>query len=174
MTEIDLVLGSLTPEELDDARKYVRWLTLAWQTQIKDHARRIGLDTDGPWHLLRAMNLAVIREMAQRGGAAPWYMGEPTTDHIAQRELDLYARRYTLRAQEAAVSAAGRMERTCAVCGIAQPQDAEHFARHEGLWAETCRACHRIDPERYREAIAYSPPPAASPPPTDDALLRML
>lgn len=172
--ESDLVLGSLTPEELDDANRYLGLLIRSWRSQSKDEARRVGLDSDGPFHLLAAMRLALVAEMAQRGGAAPWYAGEPTDGHIAAGVLELYARRYQLRAQEARLSAAG-IVRQCAICGDEKPQDHEHFDRPDGLWADICRACHRTDPERYREAIAFSPPPApGAPPPSEADLVRML
>lgn len=163
--EMQLILGSLTREELDDANRFVGFLSRAWTTQSKDQARKVGLDTDGPYHLLTALRLAVLGEMTQRGGGEAWYPGMPTAGHVGERLLELYARRYTLRAQEAAMSRTGVVERACVVCGERKPQDHDHFERHEGLWADTCRDCaHEVDPERYRDAIAFSPPPAATAP----------
>lgn len=177
MTEAELILGSLTSEELGDAQKYVEILGRAWRTQSKDESRQVGFNSDGPFHAIAALAAAVLREMVQRGGAEPWYAGMPTTDHIARTEIELYQRRYDLRVREleARMDPAGVVRRTCAICGEAKPQDAEHFTRPDGLWSDVCHECRRIDPGRLAEAMAFSPPPApAAAQPTDAELLGML
>lgn len=173
MTETELILGSLTVEELDDAHRYVAMLGRSWRSQSKDETRRVGLDTDGPIHAIAALAAAVLREMAIRGGAEPWYAGMPTDGHPARLELDLYARRYGLREHEASQSRAGVMERVCVLCGEAKPQDDRHFTRPEGLWGEICRACQVPDQMLAAQLVEQYPAPAP-PPIAEEDLLRML
>lgn len=160
MTETELVLGSLTAEELDDANRFVSTLADSWRT-----SSRVGstpFRTDGPSHAIVALRLAVLREMTARGGAEPWYAGMPTTDHIGGRVLDLYARRYGMREQEAAASPAGVLQRVCVICGEAKPQDTAHFPRDDGWWTDICHECRRVDPERLRAVMELAPSPESS------------
>lgn len=174
--ESDLVLGSLTVDELDEANRFVTMLAASWATQAKTGTA--GFRSDGPFHAITALRLSVIAEMAQRGGAEPWYPGAPTDGHVARRVLDLYARRYQLRAQEATPTTAGLLERTCVICGQRKAQTDEHFDRPDGLWSDICRSCRVTD---WNRAVAlqdeYGRPQAAStapPPPTDAQLAEML
>lgn len=180
MTETELVLGSLTPEELDDARRFVKVLEDGWLTQSKGLTpiHRIGLNTDGPSHLLTAMKLAVLREMAARGGAEPWYAGMPTDGHIAGRLIDLYGRRYGYRELEPRPNPSGQLERVCAVCGATKVQSLDNFDRGDGLWSDVCRTCRRIDVTAIPpDALDVPLPAAAATAPIEieaDALLELL
>lgn len=175
MTEAELILGSLTLEELDDANRYASAMVASWHVQAKDERRSGGIRTDGPLHALTALRLSILREMTARGGAEPWFVGQTTEGHVAQRVLELYAQRYGYRELEPRPGpAGGPIERVCVICGEAKVQDAEHFDRLEGMWSDICRSCNRIDPERYREAMSYSAVPAPPPEPTEEELLGML
>jgi len=162
MTETELILGSLTVEELDDANRYVTMLSRSWRSMVKDERRRVGLDTDGPFHAIAALSAAVMREMLARGGAEPWYAGASTEGHPAQLELDLYARRYGYRELEASQARSGVVERLCAVCGESKPQDEAHFPRIDGLWGEICGLCSQPDWKRAAELVDQFPPPATT------------
>jgi hypothetical protein len=178
VTETELILGSLTTEELVDAQRYVEMLGRAWRTQSKDESRRVGFNSDGPFHAIAAFAAAVLREMTGRNGAEPWFAGMTTEGHIARTELGVYARRYDLRVRdlEARMDPSGVLRRVCAICGEAKPQDELSFDRPDGMWSDICRPCRRIDAARLEEALAYSPPAAPVTPPVDDQLdlLRML
>jgi hypothetical protein len=101
VTEAELVLMSLTDEELDDA---LRWLAVVLDHWRESRARieaaygdrRPANDvlavSDGPLHLIRAMDLAIIRERAQRGGADPWFAGMPLDGHPRRLAARLPAR----------------------------------------------------------------------------------
>lgn len=175
MTETELIMGSLTDEELDDANRYVTMLGRSWRSQTKDESRKVGLDSDGPFHAIAALSAAVLREMAIRGGGEAWYAPAPTDGHPARLELDLYQRRYALREHEAGQSRAGVMERTCVLCGVAKPQNNAHYTRIDGLWGEICRTCQVPD---YALAVAiteqYPAPVGAPAEPTNEDLMRML
>lgn len=145
-TEAELVLMTLTAEELDDASRWIGYLDAHWKAVTADERRQGGLPTDGPAHLMTAMRLAVMREMTQRAGAAGWYAGQPTAEHPAGRVLDLYARRLTLNVEPGVLprlSAAGVLEQPCVVCGVRKPLTTAQFPRPDGMWSTTCRACSR-------------------------------
>lgn len=157
MTECELVLLTLTAEELDDANRWVGYMDAHWKALTRDERRQGGLPTDGPWHLIGAMRLAVMREMAQRAGADGWYAGQSTTDHPAGRLLELYARRLALNAESGVmprVSAAGVLEQACAVCGIRKPLSTACFPRPDGAWGSTCHECRRPAAPVYAEVRA--------------------
>jgi hypothetical protein len=147
MTEAELILASLTLEELDDARRFVGMLEQAWIAGTKDEGTRryMVLRTDGPGHALNAMKLAVLREMTGRGGGEAWFAGASLEGHPAAGLLRLYQRRFAMRELEPRPNAAGVLERICIACGAAKPQDEATFERFDGLWSDRCRACSRID-----------------------------
>lgn len=145
-TEAELVLMSLTAEELDDASRWIGYVDAHWKALTTDERRQGGLPTDGPWHLMTAMRLAIIREQVARGGAEPWYAGLPTADHPAGRILELYGRRLELNAIPGLaprLSAMGVLEQACAVCGERKPLTSASFPRADGVWGSTCHACRR-------------------------------
>lgn len=145
-TEAELVLMTLTAEELDDASRWIGYVDAHWKALTGDERRTGGLRTDGPWHLMAAMRLAILREQAARGGAEPWYAGEPTAEHPAGRVLELYAGRLQLNvAQRFAprLTAAGVLEQQCAVCGQRKPLTAGFWPRSDGVWGSTCHDCRR-------------------------------
>jgi hypothetical protein len=151
MTEAELVLMTLTAEEIDDASRWIALMGDAWKTQTKlaGGRNRVGLMTDGPWHLMTAMRLALLREQAARGGASEWFAGMPTKDHVAGKVLDLYARRLELNvAQRFAprLSRAGILEAECIGCGERKPLTTGFWPRPDGVWAQFCHACRGPDP----------------------------
>jgi hypothetical protein len=171
-TEAELVLMSLTAEELDEASRWVGYVEAHWTAITREERGRSGFATDGPWHLMTAVRLAIIREQAERGGAEPWYAGMPTTGHAAGRVLDLYSRRLQLNAAEQLaprLSRAGVIEQQCAICGHRKPLTAGFWPRPDGMWSDICLTCGRPDPERLRDAMALGPPPVAVaiPPPPE-------
>ncbi len=149
MNETELVTASLTLEELDEANRYARMLADSWVAQTRDGgtdgARLSGFRTDGPFHAIAALRLALLAEMTARGGAEPWYAGAPLDGHPAAEMLRLYQRRYGFRELEPAANAAGVLERTCIACGQAKPQTETNFERVDGLWLDRCRECDRAD-----------------------------
>lgn len=174
MTEAALVLGSLTSEELDDANRYCGLMIRAWQTSSKDPRARVGTGSDGPFHALAALRLAILAEMTQRGGAEAWHVGMPTAGHIAASTLELYERRYSMRALEPRM--VGRdLCRVCVICGEEKPQTEEHYDRPSGEWSSICRACNRIDYARLRELQEeFDPKPPPSPKATLEEVAALL
>jgi len=151
-TETELVLMTLTAEELDDANRWVSLMNDSWRTASARVQSQTGFATDGPWHLLTAMRLAILRERVTRHGAEPWYIGMPTADHVAGRLLELYQQRLVLNADHRfspRLSAAGVIDQGCVVCGERKPLTIGFWARPDGLWADTCLACWgRVDHDR--------------------------
>jgi len=162
MTETELILASLTLEELDEANRYARMLGQSWIAQTRDRgtggARKAGLSTDGPFHAINALRLAVLREMSSRGGGEPWFAGMPLDDHVAAPMLRLYERRFALRPVEPRPNEAGVLERICIACAESKVQDEDHFERIDGLWAERCRDCTRIDVRGIPSEALEAPP----------------
>jgi len=161
VTETELVLASLTPEELDDARRYVGRMEDAWLTQSRT-GRQPGFDSDGPFHVIVGLKLAVLRELTVRGGAPEWYAGMPTEGHVAGGILALYQRRYGFREQEARLRPGG-LERVCTICGASHPQTLIWFDRPDGMWSDVCRECRRVDREALIAAVELAPPPQVAP-----------
>jgi hypothetical protein len=181
-TEAELVLMSLTAEELADA---VRWLELIhsqWETHIAatvdgdgppTNAQAFGHGTDGPMHLIRAMDLAIIRERAQRGGAEPWYAGMPIEDHPARAYLSYYQQRIVLNPDEGhkpRLSAAGIVEKVCPGCSEAKPLTVAFWGWLGHGLDDYCRSCRNPisasdQAIAVRQALIEAEDAAASAPP---------
>lgn len=162
-TEAELVLMGLTVEELDDASRWVGYIDAHWKAITADERRQGGLPTDGPWHLMTAMRLAIIREQVARGGADEWFAGMPTEGHPAGRILEHYGRRLQLNAIPGLaprLSRAGVLEQQCVICGVRKPLAAVSFPRPDGVWGNTCHDCLRPRPELIAAALEPAPAPA--------------
>lgn len=170
-TETECVLMSLTAAELDDAVRYLAGLHAQWlhAARDRDALRASGIRTDGPLHLLRAMDLALVREMAARGGAEAWYAGMPTTDHPGAAMIRYYQARLQVNPELRGprTSAAGILVARCIGCDVDRPLTLEHWELGERGWLPVCRACRRVD-DATRQAFvaaieadeAYTIPPA--------------
>lgn len=164
MTETELVLMSLTNEELDEAAEWNGRVLAQWR-RSRERIEREGQQaaqpddyrTDAPSHLSRAMDLAIVRERAQRGGAEPWYAGMPTDGHPAARAIRHYQERLTLNPDEGhrpRLSAAGILEKVCIGCGQAKPLTVALWPWLGGMLDDFCRSCrHPISPSAEAAAI---------------------
>jgi hypothetical protein len=172
-TETELVLMSMTNEELDDANRYLAHMLDRWRESRKlveadrdDEAwRQAGYHgTDGPIHLIRAMDLALTREWAQRGGAEPWYAGMPLEGHPSARYVRHYQERIALNPDEGhrpRLAGAGVLEKVCIGCGEARPLTVAFWRWLGSSLDDFCRSCRE---GRGPTAVSFLPPePAAEP-----------
>lgn len=93
-TETELVLSSLSKDELVQAYEFVEFLEATYGHEwsrlllpgkvFDERIQRIVLD---------AIALALLREVWARYGAEPWFVGMPTEDHPQGRILELYQER---------------------------------------------------------------------------------
>jgi hypothetical protein len=149
VTETELVLATLTREELIDAMAWADMLNEAWRTMSVDERRAGQFETDGPWHLIRAMQLAALREAGARYGADAWYIGMPTVGHVAGKLLELYQSRLAVNPDRSLAprpSASGAMVQECVMCGESKPLTLALWERSGGLWRSMCRDCMRVAP----------------------------
>ena len=147
-TEAELVLMSMTREELDDAVRWLGWMAKRWEQYAAATAAErnaVGLSTDGPWHLHQAMAMAIVREQIGRGGGELWYAGMPIAGHPEERALRYYQARVAVgpHVGKPSLSDAGILAKACALCGRTYPLTADWWTRegHAGLWATQCRPC---------------------------------
>lgn len=151
-TETELVLSSLTRDEVDES---VRWLHLMLDAWGTDSQKRT-FSTDGPWWALKALELALLREIGIRHGADAWYVGLPLEGHPAAQLLRTVAARYALnpdRRNSPRTNPAGVVVARCLHCGEEKALTEEYFERGERLWSLACRSCVTVDPERFRRLI---------------------
>lgn len=153
-TETEVVLSSLTREELLKAFDFVEFLEHTygheWSRLLEpghvydDHIQRMVID---------AICFALIREVGIRFGSIPWYAGMPTDDHPQGGILELYQERVLLNpdGQLRRVPGLGPT-RVCPACRLRKPDTAAHWAR--GTDAPTCLAC----------AVQAAPEPVAADP----------
>jgi hypothetical protein len=151
VTEAEIVLMSLTNEELDDA---VRWLGIVhaqWLERIRLIEERddtgtwgLGNSTDGPMHLIRAIDLAIVRERAQRGGAEPWYAGMSLDDHPARTWIRHYQERIALNPDEGRkprLTVAGLVDKVCTACQVPKPLTVAFWGFLGSTLDDVCRPC---------------------------------
>jgi hypothetical protein len=152
VTETELVLMSLTNEELDDAARYLGLMMDRWresrrvaEAEGRDRLTELGFHgTEGPIHVILAADLAIIREQAVRGGAEPWEAGMPLEGHPGRTRLRYYQERITLNPDEGVIprlSEAGVLERVCPGCGENKPLTVRFWIWRESTLAHCCRAC---------------------------------
>lgn len=155
--EVDVVLASLTDEELDDAVWFLHVMHGRW----KESRRRVEQDgrdalmdapgyhgTEGPLHALRALDLAIVGERAIRGGAQPWFVGMSPADHPGRSLIEYYQERITLNPDQGIrprLSEVGVLERVCTNCGEAKPLTVRFWEWLETTFAEHCRTCRITD-----------------------------
>lgn len=164
-TEAELVLMSLTTEELADASRWLgvelsRWEAHIAATQDADGRATgavFGKGTDGPMHLIRAMDLAIIRERAQRGGAEPWYAGMPIDGHPARAFLAYYQQRIALNPDQGhkpRLSGAGILEKVCPGCHEPKPLTVAFWGWLGHGLDDICRSCrHPISASQEAAAV---------------------
>lgn len=148
-TEAELVLMSLTNEELDDAVRWLEYNLDRWRAHVRaaedDRSREaFGHGTDGPIHLIRAMDLAIIRERALRGGAVEWFAGMTLDGHPAASYVRHYQERISLNpdeGQKPRLAAAGIVEKVCIGCGEARPLTVAHWGWLGRSLDDYCRPC---------------------------------
>jgi len=146
-TEAELVLMSMTREEIDDAVRWLGWMQDRWSAfaaESQADRNRVGLATDGPWHLHQAMAMAIVREQVGRGGGTPWDAGMPMDGHPEERALRYYAARVACgpHVGRPSLSDAGVLAKECVLCRRTYPLTADWWTRHpSGLWATQCRPC---------------------------------
>lgn len=143
-TETELVLSSLTKDELRQAFDFTlflertyghEWSRLLEPGRVYDERiQRMVLD---------ALALALLREVATRYGAEPWYVGMPTEDHPQGPVLELYQERASLNTEGRLVRPAWSVERRpCHRCRQVLPHTADWFeAGDDGRPGEVCRVC---------------------------------
>lgn len=159
MTETELVLMSLTDEELLEAARFMGWCHDRWRESRRAlEAQRIDGDyaTEGPLHALRALDLAIVREQAVRGGAEPWYAGMSLVGHPGASRIRHYQERIALNPDQGILprlSEAGILERVCPGCGQAKPLTVAFWGWQDSSLAPLCRACARPDPAAIRAAL---------------------
>jgi hypothetical protein len=115
-----------------------------------------GLGTDGGWHLVRAMDLALLRERATRGGADEWFAGAPTDDHPAAGLIRMYQARLALNPDVrdgGRLSRAGILVARCLRCGREKPLTVAYWHRARTTWMPACRACSEMTEDEYRDAV---------------------
>lgn len=163
MTETELVMMSLTDEELHDAALFLGLMHDRWQAsrrtaeaERRDALTEIGYrGTEGPLHALRALDLAIVRERAQRGGAPGWEAGDPLDGHPAAIKVRLYQERIPLNPDQGIkprLAASGVLERVCPGCGVAKPLTVAFWEWQAGSLALGCRDCSAPDPVASRQA----------------------
>lgn len=148
-TEAELVFMSLTLEELDEATRFLHWMRGQWEkvAELTDRQRmQVGYETDGPWHLLQAMSLAIVREQVGRGGGQEWFAGEPVDKHPEAAAIRYYQDRVALSPgvlDKPRMADTGLLVRQCGLCGRTLPLSATWFQRggSTGAWAMHCRPC---------------------------------
>lgn len=158
-TETELVLMSLTDEELLEAARFMAWCHDRWRESRRAlEEQRVDGDyaTEGPLHGLRALDLAIVREQAVRGGAEPWYAGMSLAGHPGAGRIRLYQERIVLNPDQGVLprlSDAGILERVCPGCGAAKPLTVAFWGWQDASLALLCRACARTDPAAVRTAL---------------------
>lgn len=156
LTETELVLATLTNEELADAARFMGHMLDRWresraatERDRRDALLEVGYHgTEGPIHAIRALDLAIVRETAVRGGAAPWHAHQSTDGHPARVVLDIYRERLELNKdlrQAPRVSAAGALEQTCPTCGETKPLTVAFWEWLGSSMALQCRTCRKVD-----------------------------
>lgn len=160
-TETELVLMSMTLEELDDAQRWLGWMAQQWKrvaSETTDAERaRAGFITDGPWHFHQAMAFALVREQIGRGGGAQWFAGDPIEGHPEQRALSFYQKRVALSPgvlDKPRLAETGVLTRQCVLCQRHLPLDDFWWKRETGTWSGQCRPC--TDPA-WSEAGPHEP-----------------
>jgi len=162
LTETELVLATLTNEELADAGRYMGHMLDRWlesrriaERNGRDELLEIGYHgTDGPVHAIRALDVALVREMAIRGGAAPWDARQSSEGHPARALITYYRERLELNPDLMEIprlSAAGVLERVCPGCDEAKPLTVAFWRWLGSSMDLFCRACREAGE---KEAIA--------------------
>lgn len=161
MTEAEIVLMSMTNEELDEAADWLARILDFWR-RSRDRIEQGDMPadeyrTDAPNHVIHAMDLAIIRERAQRGGAEPWYSGMGLDGHPAARVITYYQDRIALNPDEGhkpRLSAAGILEKICIQCGQAKALSVALWPWVGSFLSDRCRTCtHPLGPVEMRRAM---------------------
>lgn len=143
-TETELVLSSLTKDELRQAFDFVLFLERTYGhewSRLLEPGRVY--DERIQRHVLDALAFAVLREVALRYGAEPWFVGMPTEDHPHGPILELYQQRASLNTDTRLQRPAHSVERRpCHRCRQLLPHTADWFeAGDDGRPGDTCRVC---------------------------------
>lgn len=165
MTETEVVLLSLTRDELDDAMRFNQLMLERWQesrrvteAEGRDRMTEIGFHgTEGPLHAILALDLALLRELAVRSGAEPWEAGMPMDGHPGRTRIQFYVERVMLNPDNGVVprlNAAGILERVCPACGESKPLTVRFWIWRESTLAHFCRACETPGPGAQGAAAA--------------------
>jgi hypothetical protein len=156
MTETELVMASLTREELEEAVRWLYAVRAHWLALSDAEKEGQGFGTDGAWHLIRAMDLALLREQAARGGADDWFVGMPTDGHPAAGLIRMYQARLQLNPNVrdgGRLTAAGILVARCLRCHKEKPLTVSFWHRAKTTWMVVCRACSEITDDEYRDAV---------------------
>lgn len=171
LTETELVLASLTNEELGDAIFFLHVMKGRWDEHVRYMERTGGVmtgydradgwsGTEGPLFAIEALDAAIVRELAVRGGAEAWHAHMSSAGHPRRALIEWARERLEVNPDQRSIPRlddAGVLVRMCPSCGDSKPLGTEYWRWLGSRLDYFCRACRgageREGAERLRDVL---------------------